>query len=372
MIDPATLWALEALAREEWVRGGGDDRQHGSAPPADLGGGGDDCVACGARARVRRDDASGWSGVCVECGVVERAGHLVVGGEQQPPSRYLDHRSARDCAGSDSRSHVDGLLPRSTMGTRFRPGDGPRRRGPWARYARVVHDRTRMPYLERSRYKTFREIDRVMDALVRAEEEYTTSDDRGHGVATSHHRETRAHAHALYARLHDTRHSRGMVRKALTASCVYRAWMDFNAPRTVREVAKAAGISAKRLARAHKTLARVIRPDVSRVANEPVRGQCMTARCCARLVGTGALTTADARRLGREAARVLNHLKVDETPELCGRAPTSMTAGAILYAAKRLGPSSVACPGAVAEVTGVSVVTVNKIYRLLETHLPST
>jgi len=368
VIDPATLWALEALAREEWVRGGGDDRHHGSAPPADLGGGGDDCVACGARARVRRDDASGWSGVCVECGVVERAGHLVVGGEQQPQSRYLEHRSARDCAGSDSRSHVDGLLPRSTTGTRFRPGDGPRRRGRWARYARVVHDRTRMPYLERSRYKTFREIDRVMDALVRAEEECTTPDDRGHGVATSHHRETRAHAHALYARLHDVRQSRGLVREALTASCVYRAWMDFNAPRTVREVAKAAGIPARRLARAHKTLMRVIRPDV---ANEPVRGQCMTARCCARLVGTGALTAADARRLGREAMRVLNHLKVDETPELCGRAPTSMTAGAILYAAKRLElfvENSSSTKRAVANATGVSLVTANKLYKLFETH----
>lgn len=224
-----------------------------------------------------------------------------------------------------------------------------------------------MPYVERARYRTFREIDRVMDALVCAEE--ATAEHRGPGAAINHHGQARAHAHALYTQLHGARPSRGAVREAMMASCVYRAFVDFNAPRTVREVAKAAGIPAKRLARAHKAMSRVIRPDAPRVANEPVRGQCMTARCCARLACVGALTALDARRLGREAARVLNHLKVDETPDLCGRAPTSMAAAAILCAANRLGLIGSVGRRAVAEVTGVSVVTATKIYRLVEAHL---
>lgn len=366
------LWELEHLAREESDRlrrgggGGGGDRC--DASPTSLAS--DQvpslhesaCASCGTRGRMLRDDSSGWSGVCGNCGLVEQRGHLVVG--CPTTTAHFDRsddggHSLRSGPESDGRSLVDSRLPNCTTGTRdFHRGRSSCRA---AKYVRVTHDRCRMPYRERALYKVFKSIDELLDRMVRSAT--GQSDD---SVSTAV-RTVREHACALYTQLSDRRLSRGMVRKGLVAACVYRAWVDLRAPRNAKEIAAAANLPGWRLARANKQLERIIQSNASLLV-APVCGTHMIARCCDRLASqlhpTGIVDEDTWNRIRREATRVLHYLKEDELPQLCGRAPTSLVAGALLCALDKY-PIRGVTKRAIALATAVSVVTANKLYHIM-------
>lgn len=227
----------------------------------------------------------------------------------------------------DSHNVIDCDLPSSTTGTRNHT------RGE-IRYASVVHDRTRMPYTERCLYKKFKEIERLSDSLI---------------LPIAIH----AHARSICARvMKDPKfvQRRGRIRTGLVAWCVYSACIAFDVPRSMREIASMCGISTTILADISKLL------DKSR--NEPITGMHLVRRTCMRLDLPDKATE---QRIVKATRDVLATVDTDRIPALCGRSPSAMVAGAIACVTTPV-ELTVA---RIASAAGVSIVTVNKIKKIL-------
>lgn len=381
------IWDLEKRAREE-VTKSNDRRTKRTDEGAEVsvdGTGTDDrvdsplpyCGICDTGRFMRRDDASGFSGVCVRCGTVEQHREVVTGPVAATRHSGGDDaesgRSLRDRSGPGGRCVVDCLLPISSMGTRTTDaarrerGRGKSRRR-WAKYAAIVHDRSRMPYAERARYHVFREIDRLVNALMGE-----TCVELNASVCKIAH-----DAYSRTASRRDNKVTRGAARKALIAYCVYRACVDINAPRRVGEIAAVARLTGKQIGDAHKkvmwTMAdnnnKTSRTTDDITANEPITASHLVARMCARLADV--LTGAQIRRISADARKILDTLPVDRVPELCGRSPSSLAVGAIACAAAAAHHSHVSrvlTKRVIAAAAGSSVVTATKMQHLIQSHL---
>lgn len=398
-VDTDLLWRLEALARAECARNNNSysctysrkNQLHAAVDDglvvADSENDGPSlnrepyCEVCDTGHYMRRDDATGFSGVCVQCGTVERPGtDLVVGsigrsgggggaaaeGGGMPVATAYNNSSVgsgssygvHDHAGSGGRCMVDSLLPISSMGTR----QARRPMRPSSKYVAVVHDRTRMPYAERVRYHLFREMDRIVRELM------------GDMCAELTAAICRA-AHATYVRVSLYKpKTRGATRKGLLAWSVLEACAEMNAARRPKDVARAARLTTKQLGHAQKICRdtpALIRYSVSSRSSRDtcsndsvIDASRLLARACAQLVDI--LDEQEIKTLTIKAKQILYALDIDTIPDLCGRAPSSVASGAVLSALRDLRWSSRVSRGRVSAATGVSVVTSSKMQKLID------
>jgi len=157
-------------------------------------------------------------------------------------------------------------------------------------------------------------------------------------------------AKQLYKRVEEEKLLRGKSTESIIAACIFIACRQENVPRTFKEICAITRVPKKEIGRCFKTLIRTFETNVSTMASED-----LMSRFCSML---------HLRMEVQKAALELT-MKTKEHGTLAGKSPVSVAA-ACIYMASCLYQQPQSTRD-VAQVTGVSEVTIKNSYKLLWT-----
>ncbi|CAG8576930.1 4772_t:CDS:1 [Diversispora eburnea] len=155
-------------------------------------------------------------------------------------------------------------------------------------------------------------------------------------------------AKQLYKRVEEEKLLRGKSTESIIAACIFIACRQENVPRTFKEICVITRVPKKEIGRCFKTLIRTFETNVSTMASED-----LMSRFCSML------------KLRMEIQKTATELtiKTKELGTLAGKSPVSVAA-ACIYMASCLYNQPQSTKD-VAQVTGVSEVTIKNSYKLL-------
>ena len=296
----------------------------------------DNCRHCGND--VTEDTLNGIL-VCTSCGLIKE--DYVI--DTHSECTFSGNQGENDVKKDASRVGIpiNPLLERSSMSTMIHSGRK-------YHFMCRLHNQMSMDYVERSRYHVFENIAKMGNDIGNLSPVIINQ------------------AKCYYKSISERKLSRGLIRKGLIACCIMYACKAMNVPRSIKEISNITNVPVTTLNKTSKLFIKLM-------GNELQTAQGMDTRLeytdSAHLINRYCNLLhipkkQDETRLVREVRRIDRVLK--EHGVLDCKTPTAITTGIIVYAAGQLDiPVS---KTDMSQRFHVSVVTINKIVKMIEAH----
>lgn len=290
------------------------------------------CTAC-KKPSICEDMRNGAL-VCTECGIIYE-------------EHIMDNTAEWNFNGSDDSSRKDPsrcgcpinpLLAKSSMSTMIKSNRH--------HFMKRLHNQMSMDYVERSRYHVFESITKM-------------AGEHGHLSQA-----IIEQAKCYYKILSERKLSRGVIRKGLIACCIMYACKTLNVPRSVKEIAVITKVSVPTLNKTTKVFMKTMGDILQSTSGgmdsllDSTDTKHLINRYC------NLLHLSDKKQemlLVRNVKRI--DLELKQAGTLDCKTPTAIITGIIVYASQKLDiPLS---KSTMSVVFGVSIVTINKIVKLI-------
>lgn len=295
-----------------------------------------ECTQCN---RTLVVDSNNGALICTSCGIVYEDNML----DQAPEwnsgsSENTDQKDPSRCG-----CPINPMFKKSSMSTMIVSNKH--------RFMKRLHQQMSMDYVERARYHIFENIAKVAGDI---------------GNLPSNVIEQ---AKYYYKTLSERKLSRGVIRQGLIACCILHACKAMNVPRSIKEISTITGISTATLNKTNKLFLKIMH-DVLVQSNRD-KDDALESTSCKHLINRYCnylgLVKTDETRLVRHAHKVNQY--VQDAGFLDCKTPSAVAAGIIMYSCQELG---ITVPKfEVSKRFEISVVTINKIMKLVSEHFSS-
>lgn len=205
-------------------------------------------------------------------------------------------------------------------------------------FMKKLHAQMSMDYVERSRYHMFVKIGRMCETL-------------SPSVL-----ETVKH---YYVKMANEKLSRGNVRLGLIACCIFYACKKDKVTRSIKEVSAMCEIEPSVFNNAHKIFREIMKDHVPNdLFEETTQVDDLITRFC------GYLSFDRQKRCFFQKQIIKMNIVIDKTQILIGKTPSAITAACIYYISQK--EKLDLSKKLISKQVNVSIVTINKIYNLLE------
>ena len=288
------------------------------------------CVSCGSNALCI--DSKNGTIVCSSCGVVNLTDMIDDTAEWNygPEEGSGNDPSRCGCP-------INPLLEKSSMSTMIGKGGGNKF---WL--MKKIHQQNSMDYVERARWHVFENITRMCETA---------------NLPSS----VVSHAKQFYKIISEKKLSRGSVRQGLIACCIMFACREYKVSRSVKEIAAMCNIEASKINSATKIFQELLSNELNTSNNNNATNESdLILRFCCKLD----LDYQDQFKLAKEVRK--HHEKIDETGILVGKTPSAVTSSLIYICAQKQNINL--NKKELSALHSVSVVTLNKIINIIESH----
>lgn len=205
-------------------------------------------------------------------------------------------------------------------------------------FMKKLHAQMSMDYVERSRYHMFVKISKMCETLSQSVIETVKY---------------------YYVQMSKEKLSRGNVRLGLIACCIFYACKKDKVPRSIKEVSAMCDIEPSVFNNAHKIFREIMKDHISvDLFEETTQVDDLVTRFC------GYLNFDRKKRCYFNKQIIQMNNIIDETQILIGKTPSAITAACIFYICKK--DNIEIKKNYISKQVNVSIVTINKIYNLLE------
>jgi transcription initiation factor TFIIB len=294
------------------------------------------CERCGCD--VTEDTINGIL-VCTSCGVIKED-YLI---DTHSECTFTSNQGENDTKKDASRCGIpiNPLLEKSSMSTMIFSSRK-------YHFMCRLHNQMSMDYVERSRYHVFENIAKMGGDIGNLSPVIINQ------------------AKCYYKSISERKLSRGLIRKGLIACCLMYACKALNVPRSIKEISQITNVPVTTLNKTSKLFMKLMGEELQTAQGLDTRFEYTDSthlinRYC------NLLHLSDKKienRLIREVRLIDTHMK--EQGILDCKTPTAIISGIILYAAGRL--NIVVSKTEVSNIFQVSVVTINKIVKMIESH----
>ena len=207
-------------------------------------------------------------------------------------------------------------------------------------FMKRLHAQMAMDYVERSRYHMFVKIGRMCESLSPAILDTVK---------------------CYYVQMTTEKLSRGNVRKGLIACCIYYACKKDKVTRSIKEISAICEIEPSVFNNAHKIFRDIMKDNIpNELFEETTQVDDLITRFC------GYLNFDRKKRCYFQKQITNMNNIIDKTQILIGKTPSAITASCIFYICQK--EKEDITKKIISQQVNVSIVTINKIYQLLETN----
>jgi transcription initiation factor TFIIB len=286
------------------------------------------CIECESES-LTTDYANGMI-VCQACGIVQEESII----DESPEWNFGQEDAMFGKDPSRCGCPINPLLEKSSMSTMIGKGGGAKF---WL--LRKIHQQNSMDYVERARYHTFENIQKLCD--------------KGNLPASIVNK-----AKFYYKELSTRKLSRGNVRQGLIACCIMYACKSHKVSRSVKEIADMCDIDSVKINSAVKIFTDVMNDLINDECSESTQASDLISRFC------NCINLSPQEQFNINKTVRIYNIAVEKSKILIGKTPSAVTSALIFYILKEKGYNI--NKKSLCENHKISIVTLNKIVQILE------
>ena len=283
-------------------------------------------------------DAVNGSMICTACGTVSEDSIM----DQTPEWNSGNSENSDSKDPSRCGCPINPMLQKSSMSTRIVTN----KHG----FMKRLHSQMSMDYVERARYHIFEGISKVAGDI----------GNLPHNVIEQ--------TKYYYKVLSERKLSRGVIRQGLIACCMLHACKAMNVPRSMKEISNITGVSTATLNKTNKLFLKTMH-DVLVISNN-TKENALEATNCKHLINRYCNGLCLDKKIETKLVRCANRLneRIQVNGFLDCKTPSAVAAGIIMYCCGKLGIEM--SKHEVSSKFAITVVTINKITKLISEHEP--
>lgn len=281
-------------------------------------------------------DAINGSMICTACGTVSEDNLM----DQTPEWNSGNSENTGSKDPSRCGCPINPMLQKSSMSTMIVTN----KHG----FMKRLHSQMSMDYVERARYHIFERISKVAGDI----------GNLPHNVIEQ--------SKYYYKVLSERKLSRGVIRQGLIACCILHACKAMNVPRSMKEISNITGVTTATLNKTNKVFLKNMH-DVLVMSNN-TKENALEATNCKHLINRYCNSLCMDKKVETKLVRFSNRLneRVQEQGFLDCKTPSAVAAGIIMYSCGKIGLD--VSKSEVSTRFGITVVTINKITKLISEH----